>query len=151
MLRPAQFGRIREKERMTVEVFIARAECKWYTGEETLPHILAHIPWKRVEKILKSADKYPALNRRFILNINHVVIEPHEVALDKDDIRTETASNGKKREVFEGELYFVIKVPSYLKMGSEELLENLNVLLRVNSKYSSTKLVAVKYLGTDIC
>jgi hypothetical protein len=150
MLRPVQFGRIREKERMTVEVFIARAECKWYAGEEKLPHILGHISRKRVKKILASTDKYSALNRRFIKNVDRVKIEPYEVALDKDEIRKETASNGEKHEVFEGELYFVIKVPSNLKMDSEELLENLNVVLSVNSKYSSTKLVAVKYLGTDI-
>jgi len=150
MLRRVQSVKIREKERMMVEVFIARAECKWYSGEEKLPHILGHIPRKRVKKILKSTDKYPALNRRFIKNVDRVIIEPHEVSLDKDEIRKETASNGKEREVFEGELFFVIKVPSYLKIDAEELLENLNVLLSVNSKHSSTKLVAIKYLGTDI-
>jgi hypothetical protein len=90
------------------------------------------------------------LNKRFIKNADRVIIEPYEVALDKDEIRKETTSKGEKHEVFEGELYFVIRVPSNLKMDSQELLENLNVLLSVNSKYSSTKLVAVKYLGTDI-
>jgi hypothetical protein len=150
MLHRVQSVKIGEKERMTVEVFIARAECKWYSGEEELPHILGHIPRKRVKKILKSADKYPALSRRFIKNVDRVIIEPHEVSLDKDEIRKETASDGNEREVFEGELFFVVKVPSDLKMDAEELLENLNVLLRVNSKHNSTKLVAIKYLGTDI-
>lgn len=150
MLHRVQSVKIREKERMTVEVFIARAECKWYSGEEKLPHILGHIPRKKVKKILKSADKYPLLNRRFIKNVDRVIIGPHEVSLGKDEIRKETASNGKEREVFEGELFFVIKVPSYLKIDAEELLENLNVLLSVNSKHNSTKLVAVRYLGTDI-
>lgn len=145
-----QSVKIREKERMTVEVFIARAECKWYSGEEKLPHILDHIPRKKLKKILESADKYPALNRRFIKNVDQVIIEPHEVSLDKDEIRKETASDGNEREVFEGELFFVVKVPSDLKIDAEELLENLNVLLSVNSKHNSTKLVAIKHLGTDI-
>lgn len=150
MLHRVQSVKIGEKERMTVEVFIARAECKWYSGEEELPHILGHIPRKRVKKILKSADKYSVLNRRFIKNVDRVIIEPHEVSLDKDEIRKETASDGNEREVFEGELFFVVKVPSDLKIDAEELLENLNVLLSVNSKHNSTKLVAIKYLGTDI-
>lgn len=131
------------------DIFIARAECKWYTGEKTLPHNIGQISKRRVNKILKSENESPALNRKFMENIGQIMIEPHEVELDTDKIKEEKTSNGKIHQVFEGELFFIIKVPSSLEMDSDELLENVNVLLGVNSKYSSTKLEAIKYLGTN--
>lgn len=137
------------KESMRKDVFIAKAECKWHAGQETLPHSLDQIPQEQINKILESADKYPTLNRKFIENIDLVTIEPNEIALDKNKITKEPTSNGETHEVFEGELFFVIKVPSSFKMDSEELLENINVLLRVSSKFSSTKLIAIEYLGTN--
>lgn len=134
---------------LKTDIFIARAACKWYTGETTLPHNIAQIAKKRVKKILKSESKNPAVNRKFMKNVDQVTIEPHEVELDKDKIKEGKTPNGETHQVFEGELFFIIKVPSSLKIDPEELLQNVNLLLRVNSEYSSTKLEAIKYLGTN--
>lgn len=138
-----------ERRRVRTDIFVARADCKWYTGEKKLPHNIGQLPKRRLNKILKSESEYPALNRKFIKNIGQVMIEPHEVKLDKDKIKNETTPDGETHEVFEGELFFIIKVPSSLKMDPDELLENVNVLLSINSKYSSTKVEAIKYLGTN--
>jgi len=104
---------------------------------------------RRVKKILKSESENPALNRKFMKNIDKVTIEPHEVELDKDKIKEGTTPDGETHQVFEGELFFVIKVPSSLKIDPEELLKNVNLLLSINSEYSSTKLEVIKYLGTN--
>lgn len=134
---------------MKTDIFIARAECKWYTGEKTLPHNISEMAKRRVKKILKSESENPALNRKFMKNIDKVTIEPHEVELDKDKIKEGATPDGETHQVFEGELFFIIKVPSSLKIDPEELLENVNLLLSVNSEYSSTKLEVIKYLGTN--
>jgi len=104
---------------------------------------------RRVKKILKSESENPALNRKFMKNIDKITIEPHEVELDKDKIKEGATPDGETHQVFEGELFFIIKVPSSLKIDPEELLENVNLLLSVNSEYSSTKLELIKYLGTN--
>lgn len=134
---------------MKTDIFIARAECKWYTGEKTLPHNIGRIPKTRVKKILKSESENPALNTKFMKNIHKVTIEPHEAQLDKDKIRAGTTPDGETHQVFEGELFLVIRVPSSLRMNPVKLLENVNLLLSANSEYSSTKLEAIKYLGTN--
>jgi len=134
---------------LKTDIFIARAECKWYTGEKTLPHNISEMAKRRVKKILKSESENPALNRKFMKNIDKVTIEPHEVELDKDKIKEGATPDGETHQVFEGELFFIIKVPSSLKIDPEELLENVNLLLSVNSEYSSTKLEVIKYLGTN--
>lgn len=134
---------------MKTDIFIARAECKWYTGEKTLPHNIGEMAKRRVKKILKSESENPALNRKFMKNIDKITIEPHEVELDKDKIKEGATPDGETHQVFEGELFFIIKVPSSLKIDPEELLENVNLLLSVNSEYSSTKLELIKYLGTN--
>jgi hypothetical protein len=137
------------RETMRMDVFIAKAECKWYAGEETLPHSLDRIRQEQITKVLESSDKYPQLDRRFAENKNLATIEPHEVVLDKDKITKEPTPDGKVHELFEGELIFVIKVPSSYKMDSQQLLKNMNVLFSIACEYSSTKLIDVKYLGTN--
>lgn len=134
---------------MKTDIFIARAECKWYTGEKTLPHNIGEMSKRRVKKILKSESENPALNRKFMKNIDKVTIEPHEVELDKNKIKEGATPDDETHQVFEGELFFVIKVPSSLRIDPEELLDNVNLLLSVNSEYSLTKLKAIKYLGIN--
>jgi len=102
-----------------------------------------------VKKILKSESENPALNRKFMKNIDKVTIEPHEVELDKNKIKEGATPDDETHQVFEGELFFVIKVPSSLRIDPEELLDNVNLLLSVNSEYSLTKLKAIKYLGIN--
>jgi hypothetical protein len=134
---------------LKTDIFIARAECKWYTGEKTLPYNIGEMSKRRVKKILKSESENPVLNRKFMKNIDKVTIEPHEVELDKDKIKEGATLDDETHQVFEGELFFVIKVPSSLKIDPEELLENVNLLLSANSEYSFTKLKAIKYLGIN--
>lgn len=131
---------------MGTDIFVARANCRWYTGEETLPHSLDRIPKERVDIF---SGQHPEVNKKFIQNIDRIMIEPQEVALDKDEIKRERSSKGEEREVFEGELFFVIRVPTSLEMDPQEVLENVNVLLSVSSKHSSTKLTAIRFLGTN--
>lgn len=137
------------RERNRTDIFVARAECKWYSGEEKLPHMLDQIPQEKIDKTLESAGGYPALNRQLVENIDQVKIEPRELALDKTKITKAATPDGEEHDVFEGELFFIIKIPSFFRIDSEELLENMNVLFSINCKYSMTKLTVVKYLGTN--
>lgn len=139
-----------ERERMRMDIFVAKAECKWHAGEETLPHILDQIPQERVNRILESAGSHPALNSQLMKNIDKIIIEPREVALDRTRIRKAKTPSGEENDVFEGELFFVIKIPSSFRIDPQELLENMNVLFSVNCRHSSTKLTILKYLGTNM-
>lgn len=138
-----------EKEIMRMDIFVAKAECKWHAGEERLPHILDRIPQERVNRILESAGSYPALNRQLMKNIDRIIIEPREIALDRTRITKAKTPSGEENDVFEGELFFVIKIPSSFRIDPQELLENMNVLFSVNCRHSSTKLTIIKYLGTN--
>lgn len=149
MLRQINVKRGEKDKNTRTDIFVVKAECKWHAGEETLPHMLNHIRREQIRKILESADRYPALNKQLVKNIDQVRIEPREVALDKARITKVTTPDGEAHDVFEGELFFVVRVPSFFKIDSQELLENLNVLFSVNCRHSSTKLTVIKYLGAN--